>query len=582
MKATSVATDGNASRSTAALGPTRSTSRPGSGAASSPPVVEAANTRLAAAAAPRTGRPLSSSPMSRTIASIVDGRQRDDAPGGRLTSSNPARTDEVVADVLLGDAQTFEDACRAARKAQPEWAAVPAPIRGRVIAQVGRLVEANKEALSRLVTQEVGKPYAESLGEVQEIIDTCDFFIGEGRRLYGQTVPSEMPDKQLFTFRTPVGVAAIITAGNFPVAVPSWYLVPAILCGNAVVWKPAEYSPALGDALARLFHAGGVPGGVLNVVQAEGAATFEGLERALEGGLVDKVGFTGSSAVGSKIGELCGRNLQSPCLELGGKNPLVVMDDADLDLAVEGALFSGFGTAGQRCTSLGVAVVHEDVHDEFVKRLAARTREAAIGDPTQDVLYGPMLHERFADRFEEWLGLIGDHHTVTGSSATGRIGPDNPREGFVGDPEAGLFYHPTIVTGVTKEDALYTTETFGPIVPVTKFRTFDEAMALANDHGYGLSSAIYTNNPLHALRFRERVTAGMVSVNNSTSGAEAHLPFGGNGKSGNGSRQSGIWVLDQFTRWQSMNWDYAGKLQKAQMDVVGIEAVEDFRLEEPA
>jgi alpha-ketoglutaric semialdehyde dehydrogenase len=520
--------------------------------------------------------------MSRTIASIVDGRQRDDAPGGRLTSTNPARTDEVVAEVLLGDAQTFEDACRAARAAQPAWAAVPAPVRGKVIAQVGRLVEENKEALSRLVTQEVGKPYAESLGEVQEIIDTCDFFIGEGRRLYGQTVPSEMPDKQLFTFRQPVGVAAIITAGNFPVAVPSWYLVPAILCGNAVVWKPAEYSPALGDALARLFHAGGVPGGVLNLVQAEGDATFGGLERALEQGLVDKVGFTGSSAVGSKIGELCGRNLQSPCLELGGKNPLVVMDDADLDLAVEGALFSGFGTAGQRCTSLGVAVVHEDVHDEFVARLDKAAREAPIGDPAEDVLYGPMLHERFAERFEEWLGLIQGHHEVLGSSATGRIGSDQPREGFVGDPEAGLFYHPTIVTGVTKEDDLYTTETFGPIVPVTKFRTFDEAIALANDHGFGLSSAIYTNNPLHALRFRERVSAGMVSVNNSTSGAEAHLPFGGNGKSGNGSRQSGIWVLDQFTRWQSMNWDYAGKLQKAQMDVVGIEAVEDFRLEERA
>jgi acyl-CoA reductase-like NAD-dependent aldehyde dehydrogenase len=520
--------------------------------------------------------------MSRTIASIVDGRQREDAPGGRLTSTNPARTEEVVAEVLLGDAQTFEDACRAARAAQVEWAAVPAPVRGRVIANVGRLVEDNKEALSRLVTQEVGKPYAESLGEVQEIIDTCDFFVGEGRRLYGQTVPSEMPDKQLFTFRVPVGVAAIITAGNFPVAVPSWYLVPAILCGNTVVWKPAEYSPALGDALARLFHAGGVPGGVLNLVQAEGAATFAGLQRALDAGLVDKVGFTGSSAVGVKIGELCGRHLQNPCLELGGKNPLVVMDDADLDLAVEGALFSGFGTAGQRCTSLGLAVVHEDVHDEFVARLDKAVREAAIGDPTQDVLYGPMLHERFAERFEDWLGLIGDHHTVLGSSATGRIGADAPREGFVGDPEAGLFYHPTIVTGVTSDDALATTETFGPIVPVAKFTTWEQAIGLANDHGYGLSSAIYTTNPMHALRFRERVTAGMLSVNNSTSGAEAHLPFGGNGKSGNGSRQSGMWVLDQFTRWQSMNWDYAGKLQKAQMDVVEIDAQADFRLEEPA
>ncbi|MDP9293785.1 MAG: aldehyde dehydrogenase family protein [Actinomycetota bacterium] len=520
--------------------------------------------------------------MSRTIASLIDGRPREDAPGGRLTSTNPARTHEVVAEVLLADAQVFEDACRVARAAQPEWAAVPAPARGRVVAQVGRLVEENKQALARLVTQEVGKPYAESLGEVQEVIDTCDFFVGEGRRLYGQTVPSEMPDKQLFTFRMPIGVAAIVTAGNFPVAVPSWYLVPAILCGNAVVWKPAEYSPALGDALARIFHAGGVPGGVLNLVQAEGEATFAGLERALEQRLVDKVGFTGSSAVGSRIGELCGRHLQSPCLELGGKNPLVVMDDADLDLAVEGALFSGFGTAGQRCTSLGIAVVHEDVHDEFVGRFDRAVSEAAIGDPMQDVLYGPMLHERFAERFEDWLGLIRDHHEVHGSTAQGRIGPAQPREGFVGDPEAGLFYHPTFVTGVTLEDELYATETFGPLVSVARFGSFDEAIALANDHGYGLSSAIYTRSSLHALRFRERVSAGMISVNNSTSGAEAHLPFGGNGKSGNGSRQSGIWVLDQFTRWQALNWDYAGKLQKAQTDIVEIDAEMDFRLEERA
>src|SRR5215203_4954074 len=404
-----------------------------------------------------------------SIASVIDGEARTDAPGGRLISTNPAKLDDVVAEVSLADAAAFVDACAAARAAQREWAKVPAPARGRVIAQVGRIFETNKEALARLVTREVGKPYAESLGEVQEIIDTCDFFVGEGRRLYGQTVPSEMPDKKLFTFRMPVGVAAIITAGNFPVAVPAWYLVPAILCGNAVVWKPAEYSPALGDAMAKLFHAGGVPGGVLNVVQAEGAATFEGLERALDERLVDKVGFTGSSAVGAQIGELCGRNLQSPCLELGGKNPLVVMDDADLDLAVEGALFSGFGTAGQRCTSLGVAVVHEAVHDEFVSRLDHAVRAAAIGDPTEDVLYGPMLHERFAERFEEWLGLIGEHHEVLGSSATGRIGADQPRDGFVGDPDAGLFYHPVIVTGVTKEDELYTTETFGPIVPVTRF-----------------------------------------------------------------------------------------------------------------
>jgi aldehyde dehydrogenase (NAD+) len=499
---------------------------------------------------------------------------------GHLVSTNPADLEDRVFETPAADAAAFVDACRRAREAQKGWAATPAPRRGRAIQQIGRIVEANKESLARLVTREIGKPYREALGEVQEIVDTCDFFLGEGRRLYGQTVPSEMPDKQLFTFRVPIGVAAIVTAGNFPVAVPSWYLVPALLCGNAVVWKPADYTPALGEALGQLFQAGGLPDGVLTVVQADGPTTFAGLEQALEAGVVDKVGFTGSTAVGREIGALCGRHLQSPCLELGGKNPMVVMDDADLDLAVEGALFGGFGTAGQRCTSLGTAIVHERVHDEFLARLTAAVQAAPIGEPTQDVLYGPMIHERFLDRFvADHLGLIRDHHTVTGSTGVGRITGANPREGFVGgEPERGLYVHPTIVSGVRVDDELANTETFGPLIGVARFGDFDEAMALANGHGYGLSSAIYTRDAVNALRFRERVSAGMVSVNNSTSGAEAHLPFGGNGRSGNGSRQSGMWVLDQFTRWQSMNWDYAGKLQKAQMDVDDVDADLAFRL----
>src|SRR5256885_36674 len=308
---------------------------------------------------------------SRTVTSLIGGAAASGAPGGTLRSLNPANTGEVVAEIQLGDAGTFVDACRAARGAQESWAHTPAPLRGRAIQQIGRLVEDNKEALARIVTREIGKPYPESLGEVQEIIDTCNFFLGEGRRLYGQTVPSEMHDKQLFTFRVPVGVAAIITAGNFPVAVPSWYLVPALVCGNTVVWKPAEYAAASAQAMAELFLHGGLPDGVLNVVQADGPSAFEGLERALEEGLVQKVGFTGSSEVGRRIGERCGRHLQSPCLELGGKNPMVVMEDADLDLAVEGALFGGFGTAGQRCTSLGTAIVQEKVHDEFLRRFTA-------------------------------------------------------------------------------------------------------------------------------------------------------------------------------------------------------------------
>jgi aldehyde dehydrogenase (NAD+) len=257
---------------------------------------------------------------------------------------------------------------------------------------------------------------------------------------------------------------------------------------------------------------------------------------------------------------------------------MVVTPSADIALAVEGALFSGFGTAGQRCTSLGTVIVHESVHDEFLAQLSAAVASAAIGDPGQDVLYGPMLAQKFADRFEEYLGWIQPHHKVLGSSGTGKISAASPRAGFVGNPEDGIFYHPTIVDGVRPGDALFREETFGPIVSVTTYASIDDAIELANAPGYGLSSCIYTNDPREVFRFRRGISAGMVSVNNSTSGAEAHLPFGGNGKSGNGSRQSGVWVLDQFTRWQAMNWDYSGHLQKAQMDVAEITADLDFRL----
>jgi acyl-CoA reductase-like NAD-dependent aldehyde dehydrogenase len=515
----------------------------------------------------------------RELSSVISGKPTGDDSGGILSSTNPANLDDVVAEVALGNADTFVAASRAGKEAQPAWAEVPAPVRGRVIAEIGRIIEANKEPLARLVTREVGKPLAESLGEVQEIIDTCDFFLGEGRRLYGETVPSEMKDKALFTFRVPVGNLAVITAGNFPVAVPSWYLVPALLCGNSVTWKPAEYSAAVATAFYECLVAGGLPEGVLNLVFTDGEATFAGLSRSLDEGLVDKVGFTGSSAVGSAIGELCGRHVQSACLELGGKNPMVIMPDADLELAIEGALFSGFGTAGQRCTSLGTAIVHESVHDQFLEGLVAALEKSPVGDPFQPVLFGPMLDERFAVRFEEYLEtLVAGHHTTHGSPALGRITSSSPREGFVGDPDKGVFCHPVIVDGVGIKDEIARTETFGPMIGVASFAGFDEAMALANCSGYGLSSSIYTSSPKAAFSFRSRISAGMVSVNNSTSGAEAHLPFGGNGKSGNGSRQSGRWVLDQMTRWQSMNWDYSGRLQKAQMDTDTIVANRDFQV----
>ena len=494
------------------------------------------------------------------------------------TSVNPAAFSEVIATLPLASAAEVAENARIAHDAQRTWAAVPAPARGRVIAQVGRLVEANKEALASLVSREIGKVYAEALGEVQEVIDTCDFFLGEGRRMYGQTIPSEMPDKQLFTFRNPVGAVMIITAANFPAAVPSWYFIPALLTGNSVVWKPAEQAGTIAMAITELLHAGGVPKDVLRVVIADGEATFAGLEAALDAGFVDKIGFTGSTAVGRKLGELAGRHLQSPCLELGGKNPMVVMPDADIDLVIEGALFAGFGTAGQRCTSLGTLWLHRSIHDTVLARYAEAVSNAAVGDPFADVLYGPMIDEKYLVDHLQNLDLIQPHHRVLGSTGVGQINKDNPRAGFIGDPMAGWFAHPTIVDGVRPGDALYENETFGPLVGVGVFDSLDEAIDLANGHGYGLSSALYSNDPTTIWRFREGISAGMLSINNSTSGAEAHLPFGGNGKSGNGSRQSGIWVLDQFTRWQAMNWDYSGKLQKAQMDVIDLPHDPDFKI----
>lgn len=493
-------------------------------------------------------------------------------------SKNPANLSEIVAKTSGSTSAQIISALERAKNAQRKWAAIPAPARGRVIANVGRLVEKNKENLSKLITKEMGKVFKEALGEVQEVIDTCDFFLGEGRRLYGQTVPSEMPNKNLFTYRMPVGNVFIITAGNFPAAVPSWYLVPALLAGNSVVWKPSEFTPAVAHALTKLFHAGGIPEDLLIAVVADGATTFEAMESGLAKDLVNKIGFTGSTEVGRRIGAKAGEYVQSACLELGGKNPMVVMPDANLDLALDGALFAGFGTAGQRCTSLGTLWLHESIHDEFLARYSKVVSAAKVGDPFSDVLYGPMISEKYLENHLKHLEMIKSHHKVSGSTATGRITKANPREGFVGDPESGIFAHPVIVSGLRSDDELYRTETFGPLVTVGKFKSLNEALELSNGHGYGLSSAIYTRDPENVWRFREEISAGMVSVNNSTSGAEAHLPFGGNGKSGNGSRQSGIWVLDQFTRWQSMNWDWSNKLQKAQMDTVELAHNPDFKI----
>ena len=499
---------------------------------------------------------------------------------GSLASWNPADRRDVVATCGIAGKDAVRQALEAAHRAQKGWAMTPAPVRAGIIQNFGRLVESNKDALAHLVTREIGKPLREALGSVQEVIDTANFFVSEGRRLYGQTIPSEMPQKECFTYRRPVGVFAFMTACNFPVAVPAWYFVPALVCGNTCVWKPSEDALLTSYALTELLHRAGLPRGVFNTVLGTGAETGAALVELIEeGNLVDKVGFTGSTAVGRRIGEACGRALQVPCLELGGKNPLIVCDDADLDLALDGTIFSGFATAGQRCTSLGNLIVHSRIYDQFVDGLIRRAKALRIGNPLNpNNDYGPLISERFLHTHLEHLKTLVEPHHELPLGKGGHIGHGVDWPAFDGLAAEGFYARPNIVLGVTMKDRLYSTETFGPLFNVLKFSTMDEAMAMANNHGYGLSSAIYTCDPQKVYKFRTEITAGMSSINNSTTGAEAHLPFGGNGKSGNGGRQSGIWVLDQFTKWQAVNWDMSGKLQKAQLDTAYVEPDLGFRL----
>ena len=314
-------------------------------------------------------------------AHLIGGKLKGGNSKNKIQSLNPAWTKDVVGEFPLGDEKDIAEACEAARTAFKSWKSVPAPVRGELVGKIGQLMREQKESLSRLLTREIGKPLRESRGEVQEAIDTCAFFQSEGRRLYGQTVPSELRNKELETFRRPLGVCAMITAGNFPFAVPAWKIIPAILCGNTVVWKPSEDAPAIGYAFANIFRAAGVPGGVLNVVYGTGPETGAAVVAAIDKGLIQKISFTGSSEVGMKIGEVAGRNLQIPSLELGGKNPMIVMDDADIDLAVTGAIWAAYGTGGQRCTSLGNLILHKKIADKFVKKFVEQAGKLVIGDP---------------------------------------------------------------------------------------------------------------------------------------------------------------------------------------------------------
>lgn len=520
--------------------------------------------------------------MKSSVQSILKGSKKKYGPeivgghwiNGKLVrgtkhtpSINSSDHSDVVGTFPTATEKEIDDALKGCRKAFEIWSRMPAPVRGEAIGRLSKILEREKESLARIITREIGKPYREALGEVQEAIDTAHFFQSEGRRLYGQTVPSELPNKELMTYRRPLGVCLMITASNFPFAVPSWKLIPALLAGNTAIWKPSQDAPATALAFALCFDEAGLPPGCVQLIFGDGAVG-EKLLKAVDKGWIQKVSFTGSTAVGRKIGEICGRNLQTPSLELGGKNPLIIDKSANLDKAIPTSIVSCYGTAGQRCTSTGNIIIHKDVYDQFKTKFLEALKKIKIGNPNLDhsVLYGPLFAERYLENFLNHLqwGKKDGGKLLAGS---GRITSKNPYPKFSGDPDAGWYVSPTLWEGVTPKNRLFQEEVFGPTVNLCKVSSVDQALEWANDHAYGLSSAIFTDSPYTMLKFKETIQAGMSSINNSTTGAEAHLPFGGIKGSGNGTRESGIWVLDSYTRWHAVNVDLADKLQLAQMDV---------------
>jgi aldehyde dehydrogenase (NAD+) len=503
---------------------------------------------------------------------IINGQLTLASEGETFISLNPALLADELGEFPLSTRDDVHRAIAAARAAFPGWAATPAPTRGQIIGNMGRLLMEHKDAIVALETREIGKTLKESAGSVQEAIDTCLFFQSEGRRLYGQTVNSELPDKELTTYRRPLGVCGIINACNFPAAVPFWKMIPALICGNTCVWKSPQDAPLLSFALARIMHEAGLPDGVVNLVHGKGSGAGQYLVDAVDEGLLNKISFTGSTAVGKMIGEVCGRNLVSCSLELGGKNPLVVMPSADLENAVEGAYWGAFGTAGQRCTSLGNLIVHEEIYDEFLTRFMAKVKNTRIGDSArnENILYGPMLSQKYAGDFLKVLKIC-ETDGATQLYGKGIIESGNTPDNFVGNPEDGVYMWPHVYADVTEEMECFHEEIFGPAVTIVKAKDFDHALHLANASPYGLSSAIYTNDRLEAYRYKTGIKAGMTGINNSTTGAEAHLPFGGVKGSGNGTRESGIWVIEAYSYWHAVNDELSGKLQLAQMDVDEIE-----------
>lgn len=485
----------------------------------------------------------------------IDGSWNDATTGQTFDVSNPADPDDVIGEFPSSSLADVDEAVTAADNALDPWRTTPPPQRGRLLRAAGDLLHERKEDIARSMTREMGKPFFETKGDVQEAIDTAYYAASETRRLFGHTVPSELPDKMNMSIRRPLGVCGIITAWNFPVAVPSWKILPALAAGNTIVFKPSEEAPHSGLRFVQTLIDAGLPDGVINVVHGEGDVG----SMLVEHPQVDAVGFTGSYEVGTSIAETCGRLNKRVSLEMGGKNPMIVMDDADLDLALEGVIWGAFGTTGQRCTATSRLICQDGIHDTFVDQIMEEAQQLVLGDGNDDDTdVGPLINESALQTVRRYVE-IGQEEGATlelGGAPASVDGLD------------GFFFEPTIFTDVTTDMRIAQEEIFGPVLSVFSVDSYEEAVDVANDTQFGLSSSIYTEDVQKGFRAMRDIDAGITYVNGPTIGAEAHMPFGGVKATGNGHRDGGWAAFEFFTEHKTIYVDYSGQLQKAQMDSV--------------
>ena len=466
-------------------------------------------------------------------------------------SVSPA-TGEVLGTLSRSTAADVDRAVESAKAAFEDWHLVPAPERGNLLFRFAELLRAHKDELTELMTREMGKVKAEAGGDVQEAIDMSYYMGGEGRRLFGQTTPSELRDKFMMSVRMPVGVVGAITPWNFPIAIPAWKLCPALVCGNTVVLKPAEDTPLLAERFVELLVEAGLPDGVVNIVQGYGEEAGDALVRHPD---VSVITFTGSRETGIAVTKAAADRLKHVHLELGGKNAIIVMDDADIDLAIEGIVWSAFGTSGQRCTAASRVIVHKAVYGELQSKLVAATERLRLGPGWEDDTdVGPLINRAALEKVHSYteIGKGEGAKLLTGGEQVANGG--------------GFYYRPTVFADVDSGMRIAQEEIFGPTTALIPVGGFEEAVAAANSVRYGLSSSIYTRDVNRAFRAMRDLQSGITYINAGTTGAEVHLPFGGTKETGNGHREAGQAALDVFTEWKSIYVDYSGKLQRAQID----------------